>query len=65
MKFVLKHEIRGRIRIHIVKNTIMSNKEADKLEYYLHSLDFVTEAKIYEKTSVSYTHLTLPTTERV
>lgn len=51
MKFVLKHEIRGRIRIHIVKNTIMSNKEADKLEYYLHSLDFVTEAKIYEKTS--------------
>ena len=55
MKFTIKHEIRGRIRIHNCQKT-MSADQADELQYYLITKDFVT---------VSYTHLTLPTTPYV
>ena len=50
MKFVIKHQIKGRIRVHLVQNK-MSLKQADIVQYYLESLDFVTKAKVYEQTS--------------
>ncbi|MBQ3615351.1 MAG: heavy metal translocating P-type ATPase [Anaerotignum sp.] len=49
MDFKIKHEIRGRLRVHILQNR-MTCQEADALLYYLHSLDGVTEAKVYERT---------------
>lgn len=48
MKFVIKHEIRGRIRIHIIQKK-MSCREADILQYYLSSQEFVTSVKIQER----------------
>lgn len=49
MKFVIKHEIRGRIRIHAVQKT-MTCKEADMLHYYLSTRKFVTFVKVQERT---------------
>lgn len=48
MKFKIVHEIKGRIRIHIIRRQ-MSPKDADILQYYLISQDFITSAKIYER----------------
>ena len=49
MDFKIKHEIRGRLRVHMLQNR-MTCAEADALLYYLHNLEGVTEAKVYEKT---------------
>ncbi len=49
MKFKIKHEIQGRIRIH-VRQKHMTYEEADILLYYLHNLKYVTFAKVYERT---------------
>lgn len=48
MRFVIRHEIRGRIRIHAVQSG-MSYREADTLAYYLNSLDMVTNARVNER----------------
>ena len=50
MKFTIKHEIRGRIRIHNCQRT-MSTDQADELQYYLITKDFVTSVKIYDRTN--------------
>lgn len=50
MKFTIKHEIPGRIRIHM-KQEQMSYKEADTLLYYLNTLEYVTQAKVYRRTA--------------
>ncbi|WP_070041455.1 heavy metal translocating P-type ATPase [Robinsoniella peoriensis] len=50
MNFVIKHDISGRMRIHIKQNT-MTLGEADLLLYYLSSLPQVKEAKVYNRTS--------------
>lgn len=50
MKFIIKHEIPGRIRVHMVQKR-MSCKEADTLLYYLNTLESVTRAKVYERTA--------------
>ncbi|MCD8196955.1 MAG: heavy metal translocating P-type ATPase [Lachnospiraceae bacterium] len=50
MKFIIKHDIRGRLRIHMVQPH-MSCEEADTLLYYLSSLPVVSEAKVYERTA--------------
>lgn len=50
MKFVIKHEIRGRIRIHLCQGR-MSLRQADVLAYYLSNLEQVTSAKVYERTA--------------
>ena len=50
MKFVIKHEIPGRIRIHLQQSR-MSFQEADTLLYYLNALEYVTQAKVYERTA--------------
>ena len=50
MKFIIKHEIKGRIRISLARkfHTVL---EADVLEQYLLGLDGVTAAKVYERTA--------------
>ena len=48
MRFVIKHEIRGRIRIHVMQNT-MSYREADILQYYLESQEQVTAVRVRER----------------
>lgn len=50
MKFIIKHEIPGRIRIHMVQKQ-MSCKEADALLYYLNTLEYVSQAKVYRRTA--------------
>lgn len=56
MKFVIRHEIRGRVRVHIYQNG-MSMRQADLLQYYLCTLPGVKDARVYERTGdavVSY-----------
>lgn len=50
MKFVIKHEIRGRLRVHICQPN-MTFRQADLLCYYLTELPGVSSAKVYERTS--------------
>jgi len=50
LKFTIKHEIPGRIRIHMEQKQ-MSYKEADTLLYYLDTLEYVTQAKVYRRTA--------------
>lgn len=50
MKFIIKHEIKGRIRVHLSQRN-MTFCQADLLLYYLESLDMVSRAKVYERTS--------------
>ena len=49
MRYVIRHECRGRIRIHMEQRR-MTFAQADFLEYYLMSLPGVTKAKVYERT---------------
>lgn len=49
MKFVIKHEIKGRMRVHVSQYR-MSYEQADTLLYFLHSNKYVTFAKVYERT---------------
>lgn len=56
MKFKIKHEIRGRIHVHILQNR-MSDREADILQFFLSKHKLVTAAKVYSRTcdaSISY-----------
>ena len=48
MKFVIKHEIKGRIRIHILQSC-MTFEQADTLEYYLSNNKLVTSVKVRER----------------
>ena len=48
MKFVIKHEIKGRIRIHILQSR-MTFEQADTLEYYLSNNKLVTLVKVRER----------------
>lgn len=49
MKFSIKHEITGRMRIHIMQNR-MSYEQADRLLYFLTTNPQVMSAKVYERT---------------
>lgn len=49
MKFVIKHEMKGRIRLHMAQRQ-MSIRQADILQYYLTTLPQVKAAKVYERT---------------
>lgn len=48
MKFTIKHEIKGRIRVHIMQSR-MSYQEADILYYYLSNQKFITSVKVYQR----------------
>lgn len=49
MRFTIKHEIKGRIRISLDMPK-MTYRQADILLYYLYNLSNVTDAKVYERT---------------
>ena len=50
MRFCIKHEMKGRLRIHIIQNR-MTYAEADTLSWYLEEQENVTEVKVYERTA--------------
>lgn len=50
MKFQIKHEMKGRIRVHFMQKR-MTYTQADLLQYYLESLDGVTAVKVYDRTA--------------
>ena len=50
MKFIIKHEIRGRLRIHVVQGK-MTCAEADTLFWYLDRQKNITDVKVYERTA--------------
>ena len=50
MKFAIKHEIKGRLRVHMAQQR-MTYEQADVLQYYLQQSDLVVDAKVYEQTT--------------
>ena len=50
MKFIIKHEIKGRLRIHVVQGR-MTCAQADTLCWFLGKQEYVTDAKVYERTA--------------
>ena len=49
MRFVLKHEIKGSLRVHNLQRR-MSFAQADTLQYYLDGQKNIVSAKIQERT---------------
>lgn len=49
MKFIIRHEIRGRLRVHIAQCR-MSYKEADILQYALSEYPFITKVTVQSRT---------------
>ena len=57
MKFKVLHNMRGRMRFHVMTNE-MTDLQADKLEYDLAAQDMILTAKVYERTGdvvITYT----------
>ena len=50
MKFVIKHDIKGRIRVHFI-NGKMSYRDADIVQYYFENLDCIEACKVFNRTS--------------
>lgn len=50
MKFSIKHQIRGRMRIHLFQKK-MTYEQADRLEYYLTQNKEVLSVKVYVRTA--------------
>jgi heavy metal translocating P-type ATPase len=50
LKFTIKHEIEGRMRIHLHQE-MMSYQDANTLFYYLHIMKTVTSVKVYDRTA--------------
>lgn len=50
MRFIIKHEIRGRLRIHVVRDR-MTCAEADTLSWFLEKQENITDVKVYERTA--------------
>lgn len=48
MRFTIRDEIRGRVRIHFDQQA-MTAKQADKVEYALMQYPFITRVKVYER----------------
>lgn len=49
MKFIIRHEIRGRIRVHMLQAQ-MTYREADILQYVLAGQEFITRADVQSRT---------------
>ena len=57
IRFTVKHDIKGRIRIHLTRGRL-SVRQADLFSFYLASLPQVTAAKVYERigdAAITYT----------
>ncbi|MBQ9632433.1 MAG: heavy metal translocating P-type ATPase [Lachnospiraceae bacterium] len=50
MKYTIKHEIKGRLRVHLARKRL-SYAEADILNYYLNGFEEIQEADVYERTA--------------
>ena len=50
MKFLIKHEIEGRLRIHVIQNR-MTCAEADALCQAFEKRKHITKVKVYERTA--------------
>ena len=50
MKFVIKHEIKGRVRVHFLSSE-MTYRQADILQYYLMTNDSVESSTVYSRTN--------------
>lgn len=50
MRFSIRHEMKGRIRLHMVQSR-MSYRQADTLLYFLENLEYVRHVKVYELTA--------------
>lgn len=50
MKFVIKHEIRGRLRVHFVYKN-MTFRQADILQYYLMGRENIISSQIFNRTN--------------
>lgn len=50
MEFLIEHEVKGRIRIHILQNR-MTCEEADVLCWFLEKQKNITRVKVYERTA--------------
>lgn len=55
MKFVIKHEIRGRIRVQILQGR-MSFEQADTLQYYFNAKPYAISVKVRERLSEMVIH---------
>ena len=55
MKFKIRHEIRGRIRIHMEQKR-MTHEQADILFFYLQNIDGVFRADVYDRTADATIH---------
>ena len=49
MKFAIKHEIKGRIRIHLAQKH-MTYRQADVLQCYLENQANISKASVYVRT---------------
>ena len=50
MKFIIKHEIKGRVRVHFLSGE-MTYRQADILQYYLMTNDSVESSTVYNRTN--------------
>lgn len=50
MKFYIKHETRGYLRVHMAQAS-MTSREADTLQYHLQDQPNVIQVKVYERTA--------------
>ena len=50
MNYTIRHEIKGRLRVHL-KMDRMTFRQADTLEYYLKGFEEISEVKVYERTA--------------
>ena len=55
MKFIIRHDIKGRLRVHLMQES-MTYRQADTLAYYLENVAGVTSAKV-----LSLIHISEPT----
>ncbi len=62
MRAVIKHEIPGRIRIHLNRKRL-SFREADTLQYYLQGSSGVEKAVVYERTADATIYYSCPREE--
>lgn len=57
MRFAIRHEIKGRLRIHLMQNK-MTYRQADILQYYLEAQKNICKVSVYVKTqdaAITYT----------
>lgn len=50
MKFIIRHEIKGRLRIHVIRSR-MTYAEADTLCWFLEKQEGITNVKVYVRTA--------------